>query len=264
MRLESVLALPGGENFPEARKRALEAAGGIAYWQADMDAAQVWYDECLVLTRATGDKLEIANAVYNDSFPRVLTRTDMQTALDLLDEALALYRELGDKSGIAQCLWGIGNVYHFMGDYTAAVAPLDEAITLFRGLNNGFGLGWALHTRALAAINIADATTAEPLIAEAFDLFSKAGDISANTILLDDAAQVARLHGDRLRSLRLGAAAASLQAKTGAEIAMMANAIGGRPVAAATDAVEKKAWDEGRDMPMEEAIRYALRPDSER
>ncbi len=261
-RMEAVLALPGGDRFPEARKRALEAAGGIAYWQADMPAAQVWYDECLVLTRATGDKRALANAIYNDSFPRVLTRTDMNAALVLLNEALGLYRELDDKPGIAKCLWGIGNVYHFMQDYAAAVAPLDEAIGLFRVLDDQFGLGWAFHTRALAAINIEDAASAEPLIAEALELFAKAGDISAITILLDDASQVARLHGDRLRSLRLAAAAASLQAKTGAEIAMMANVIAGRASASAAKADEKKAWDEGMAMPMEEAVRYALQPNS--
>ncbi len=261
-RMEAVLALPGGDRFPEARKRALEAAGGIAYWQADMPAAQVWYDECLVLTRATGDKRALANAIYNDSFPRVLTRTDMNAALVLLNEALGLYRELDDKPGIAKCLWGIGNVYHFMQDYAAAVAPLDEAIGLFRVLDDQFGLGWAFHTRALAAINIEDAASAEPLIAEALELFAKAGDISAITILLDDASQVARLHGDRLRSLRLAAAAASLQAKTGAEIAMMANVIAGRASASAAKADEKKAWDEGMAMPMEEAVRYALQRNS--
>jgi predicted ATPase/class 3 adenylate cyclase len=263
-RMEAVLALPGGEKYPEARKKALEAAGGIAYWQADMAAAQVWYDECLVLTRATGDKRAIANAIYNDSFPRTLARTDMRMALALLEEALALYRELADKPGVARCLWGIGNVHHFLQDYNAAVAPLDEAIALFRGLGDAFGLGWALHTRALSAINIDDVTTSEPLVAEALDLFSKAGDISAITILLDDAAQLARLHHDRLRSLRLAAAAASLQAKTGAELAMMTNSISGRPVAAASDVNEKKAWDEGLAMTMEEAVQYALQPNSDR
>src|SRR5947208_9804776 len=101
-RVEAVLRLPGGDKFPEARRHALEAAGGIAYWQADMAAAQVWYDEALVLTRAAGDKRAIANAIYNDSFPRVLQRTDMATALVLLDEALTLYRELDDKPGIAR------------------------------------------------------------------------------------------------------------------------------------------------------------------
>ena len=78
----------------------------------------------------------------------------------------------------------------------------------------------------------------------------------------EDLQQVARLHGDRLRSLRLAAAAASLQAKTGAEIAMMANVIAGRASASAAKADEKKAWDEGMAMPMEEAVRYALQRNS--
>src|SRR5256712_5283565 len=123
-RVEAVLRLPGGDKFPEARRHALEAAGGIAYWQAEMAAAQGWYDEAVVLTKAAGDKRAIANAIYNDSFPRVLQRTRMATALVLLDEALTLYRELDDKPGIARCLWGIGNVYHFLQDYKAAGARL--------------------------------------------------------------------------------------------------------------------------------------------
>jgi len=143
------------------------------------------------------------------------------------------------------------------------VSSLDEAIALFRVLEDAFGLGWALHTRALIAINIGDATTAEPLVAEAFGLFGKAGDISAITILLDDAAQLARLDGHRHRSLRLAAAAASLQAKTGAELAEMANSLQGRPEAGASDAAETKAWDEGLAMTMEEAVAYALKPESE-
>jgi len=227
-----------------------------------MPAAQVWYDAALVLTRASGDKRAIANAVYNDSFPRVLAKTDMETALVLLDEAQKLYRELDDKPGVAKCMWGIGNVHHFLRDFQAAAPALDEAIVLFRGLDDEFGLGWALHTRALVSINVGDARTAEPLIVEAFEQFAKAADISAITILLDDAAQLAMLHGDRPRSLRLAAAASALQAKSGADVAMMANSLEGRPVAAATDADERKAWDEGLAMSMDEAVSYALQRNS--
>ena len=39
---------------------------------------------------------------------------------------------------------------------------------------------------------------------------------------------------------------------------MMANVIAGRASASAAKADEKKAWDEGMAMPMEEAVRYAL------
>jgi predicted ATPase/class 3 adenylate cyclase len=261
-RLETVLALPGGDQFVDARRRALEAAGGIAYWQGDMTAAQGWYDECLALTRPTGDKRSIANAVYNASFPHAVDRTAMESALPLLDEALTLYRELGDKPGVARCLWGIGNVHHFLNDYPAAVPSLDESIALFRTLGDNFGLGWALHTRALVAINMEDVTTAEPLVEEALKMFSTAGDISGITILLDDGAHVARLHGDRMRSLRLAGAAAAIQARTGANLAAMANVNSGRPLAAAADEEEKKAFAEGFAMTADEAVSFAVQPDS--
>jgi len=257
-RIEAVLDLPGVDKHPAAHRRALEAAGGIAYWQADMHAAQAWYDDCLVLTRATGDKNAIANAIYNDSFPLVVGRTDMARALPLLDEALGLFRELDDAPGIARCLWGIGNVHHFLQDYDAAVPPLEESIELFRKLGQGFGLGWSLHTRALVAINLGDPTTAQPLVTEALGLFSKAGDVSGIMILLDDSAQIARLREQRLRSLRLAGAAAGMQARSGAQLATLANAIGGRPVAVAEDAEERKAFEAGQAMTPEDAVGYAL------
>ena len=257
-RIEAVLDLPGVDKHPAAHRRALEAAGGIAYWQADMHAAQAWYDDCLVLTRATGDKNAIANAIYNDSFPLVVGRTDMARALPLLDEALGLFRELDDAPGIARCLWGICNVHHFLQDYDAAVPPLEESIELFRKLGQGFGLGWSLHTRALVAINLGDPTTAQPLVTEALGLFSKAGDVSGIMILLDDSAQIARLREQRLRSLRLAGAAAGMQARSGAQLATLANAIGGRPVAVAEDAEERKAFEAGQAMTPEDAVAYAL------
>src|SRR6202022_2705307 len=46
-RMEAVLAKPNSGEFPKERLAALEAAGGLAYWQADMDVAQRFYDECV-------------------------------------------------------------------------------------------------------------------------------------------------------------------------------------------------------------------------
>jgi len=261
-RLETVLALPDGDKFPAARRQALEAAGGIAYWQADMDAAQIWYDECLILTRATSDKRALANAIYNDAFPSVVDKRDILRAMPLFEEALILFRELGDTSGVARCLWGLGNAYSFLEDYKSAVGPLDEAISIFRQLGDQFGLGWALHTRALVAINGGDAVTAAPLIVEAMELFSKAGDVSGITILLDDASQLARVKRLVLRSLRLASAASALEAVSGVQIATLANFVGGRPVASDAED-ERNAWAEGQAMSTEDAVRYAMSPESE-
>src|ERR1700737_4429880 len=95
------------------RLATLEAAAGLAYWQANMDDAQRLYDECLALTRTMGDDRAVANALYNAAFPRVVTRKSLDEARPLLDEALPLFRKIGDQTGIARALWGIGNALFF-------------------------------------------------------------------------------------------------------------------------------------------------------
>ncbi len=227
-----------------------------------MAAAKMWYDECLALTRPTGDRAAIANALYNSSFPLAVGREDMPRALPLLDEALNLYRELGDAAGLAKCLWAIGNLHNFLEQYDEAVGPLDEAIANFRKLGDNFGLGWAMHTRAVVALNAGDASTAEPLVAGALELFSKAGDISGITILIDDAAHVARLRGDRMRTLTLAGAASALQAASGTGLATMANVEGGRPAPDQARSEEVRAWTEGVSMSSAEAVAYALARES--
>ena len=262
-RIEAVLAMPGVAAFPEARRNALEAAGGVAYWQADMDAAQLWYDECLVLTRATGDRKAIANALYNDSFPRVVGRNDIRTALPLLQEAATLFEDVGDFAGVARCRWALGNLHHFLQEYAEAKPALDSAIAIFRSTGDTFSLGWSLHTRALVAINTDDPDTAAPLAAEALKLFSDAGDVSGVTLVLDDNAQLAQLVGDRMRALRLAAASDALQAKSGTDLAAIANATGGRPVLPPSNQAERDAWDEGQAMSSERAVAYALETSAE-
>ena len=57
-----------------ARLRALEAAGGLAYWAGDMCAAYVHYAAAVAGARALGDERELANALYNHCFARAPDR----------------------------------------------------------------------------------------------------------------------------------------------------------------------------------------------
>jgi predicted ATPase len=258
VRLEAILKMDSPQ-FREARARALEAAGGVAYWQGDMPAAQAFYDECLALTRQGGDKRAVANAIYNDSFPMMVNRTNLEQALILLGEALPLYRELGEDSGISNCLWGIANGLYFQGHYHEAIAALDEAIVLFRKADNRFSLGWALHTRALAAIKIADAAHARAFVIEALQLFVAAGDISGTVLMLDDAADLEQMEGNRERAIRLSASAAAHQATIGAGLGAILNIEEGRYRREdLTDQNDQRAWAEGQAMTVEQAVAYAL------
>src|SRR4029079_19383589 len=102
---ERVLTLPGSEGAPDARAAALEAAGGIAYWQADMDAARLWYGEALDLARASGDLSRSANPAYNMAFTYAfgaLNEDNVAVAREIATEAVDLFRQLGDEGGTAR------------------------------------------------------------------------------------------------------------------------------------------------------------------
>ena len=258
-RLDAILSVPGVRDHPVERARALEAAGGIAHWQGDVPAEMRFYDECLALARAGGDKKAIANALYNACFPRFVDKKDLPEGLRLAEEALALYRELGDDAGLARGLWAIGNVYHQSGQSAKAIQPLDEVIALNRRLEDRFSLGWALHTRITVAIVQRDSELARRLTREALEIFSSARDLSGIVLLLDDAASVARLEGDESRALRLAGAAARQQADTGAAIASVVNVNEGRTWKETIDTPEEeRAWAEGQEMSVEQAVAYAL------
>lgn len=258
-RLTSMLAMPATTESREARARALEAAGGVAYWQGDTPAAQAFYDECLELTRALGDKRSIANAIYNDAFPMLVLRNEIDRCKALFAEALPLFRDLGDDAGISRCLWGYGNCVYFQESYPEAISALDEAIALFRKTDDKFGLGWALHSRALTAMKTSDISGARAFVHEALHLFVKAGDISGIALLLDDAAEVEWLDGNRLLAIRLWASAAAHQATSGVGLGSLLNIEEGRTRREdMVDEQDVRAWDEGRTMTIEQAVALAV------
>jgi tetratricopeptide (TPR) repeat protein len=243
------------------RLGALEAAGGLAYWQADMEGAQRFYDESLGLTRQVGDKRAIANAIYNDAFPMLVNRTNIPRAKELLEEALPLFRELGDDGGTARTLWGLGNAAYFGKDFAAAKPPLEESQSLFRRLDDRFMLAWSTHTLGLVAIGTGNVPMGKRSFTEALELFIEAKDVSGIILQLDNLAFIARSEGDPVRATRLAAVAVAQQASTGTGLgALLSQREGRTGREGLTEAEAVTAWAEGQALTLQEAIAYALDP----
>ncbi|BDZ54944.1 hypothetical protein GCM10025870_20170 [Agromyces marinus] len=62
-RLETVVALRGGQ--PLHRAAALEALGGVYWWQGDVERCVQPYREALAIQRELGGPADVANAIYN-------------------------------------------------------------------------------------------------------------------------------------------------------------------------------------------------------
>jgi predicted ATPase/class 3 adenylate cyclase len=259
MRLDAILEMPGSRDEPANRARALEAAGGVAYWQGDMDGAQVYYDEALELARARGDPAGIANALYNASFPHNVGLSDLPKAQALLEEALPIFQQLGNERGYAQILWGLGQIYFRGGHDTAASKKaMDEAIVLFRRLDDRFGLGWALFTRALLALRMDDIASSKAYNLEALKLFAGGDDVTAPALILRALSEAAHREGDEIRAARLAGAAEAQEASSGSALgSLVGDTEGWRPPDQLSGA-EEAALAEGKAMTLQEAIAYAL------
>ncbi len=259
--LERILAMPDVGAHPAAHAKALEAAGGVAYWRAEMPLAMEYYEACLALCRQIGDKRAIANALYNWGFPMLVNKEAVTSSRPAFEESLAIFRELGDREMIARVLWGLGNAHYFDGDYAAARDTWLEDVAMLRTVEDPFSLAWALRMLGLAYHGLGQTTShSAPLWREALEHFAAVGDVSGVTILLGDFSLLATAAGDVLRAVRLDAASLRLADVGGAQLGSLAGRIEeGRPDASSLDPVAvAAAVEEGRRMSVEQAVEYAL------
>ena len=258
-RMAQILALPTSRAFPNERLAALEAAGGLAYWQADMDDAQRLYDECVEMIRPLGDDRALANALYNAAFPRIVGARALDEGKPMMTEAFELFRQLGDDEGLARTLWGMGLAFYYKGDYSPALPIFEEAGALNRKFDNRFGLAWSLHMLGLSAYALGDIERARKAFTEALQLFEADGDVPGLVFQLDNFAALAEHDGDYMRAARLSGAAFAHQASSGAGLGQLVRDQLPRPHRERLPGSEEaKAFSEGQAMTLGQAVAYAL------
>ena len=263
-RIDEVLAMPGVEDLPAERADALEAAGGVAYWMADWQAADDRYGACLALRRELGDDRATAEAAYNLACIAVFgpqPLRSMERADGLLGEAQAIFRAQDDSLGLAKVLWAAGgNVVDVRP--AEALDPFRESLRLYRETGDRFGEAWALHMLGLTEALTGAIDDAEGHVRESLDMFLAADDRSAVSILLNDFAVLAVLRGDVERGLRLNGAAAATEKRSGVGLGVSATDIGGvlRRMWASLPSDEAQVFfDEGLAMSTDDALSYATK-----
>jgi predicted ATPase/class 3 adenylate cyclase len=267
--IERILAMPGADGQGGRYAAALEAAGGIAYWQGDIPATEDLYRRCLEVWRALGEESQIANAAYNLSFAAWMDphRDQAPALVGYLPEATEIYRRLGDKKGLAKSLWAQADVDYFITkDLEKARATSNEALALFRDTNDEFGLGWALYQVGSLGVATGRLDDGRRALEEGMSLFVRAGDVTAIVMFLGGLARLAAAGGDVPRALRIAGASAALQRKSGADLAKIINDLEGTTALKSHlgAAEAAAAWAEGQAMNVDQAVAYALAGDAPR
>jgi predicted ATPase/class 3 adenylate cyclase len=257
-RTAEVLHHSGGE--PAERVGALFAAGGMAYWQGDMETTKEMYGEALKLARRLDDPRTLALALYNNAFPTGMLG-NLDGGIQLLEESLAVARKLGDSTLIGEILWGIGVINWYIGEKQATEPWYDRALAALEGSDSVFVVGWAHHMRALLRIEQGEFAGARDDLHTSTRLFAEDDDLSGMVLSLQHFAALAVREEDVDRALRLAGAAAKAQevSETGMLEIVQKRVPGLAEVG--TRVGKERAEEllaEGRAMPLKQAVAYAL------
>jgi tetratricopeptide (TPR) repeat protein len=259
-RTAEALALSGGGE--PARIGALLAAGGMAYWQADVPATTSACVEALRRARGLGDRLLLAQALYNAAFPHVV-QGKSEEGRGLLQEALVLARELGDDALEGELLWGVGTSFWFSGDKKEAEPWYLRALEKLAATDASFIQAWSYRMLGELRLSRGAVEEARADLERALSMFAQDLDISGIVLLLRDFAQLALAGRDPERALRLAGAASGLEAvsQTGM-LEFEENHI--TDLSAATASLGRERAEslmaEGRLMSLQQALAFAQFP----
>lgn len=260
-RVEESLALPGADQQTPLRARALQAAGGVSHWQAEVESQAVFYDEALALWRQLGDERGVADALYDRFFPEYMNG-EMEKGRPFAEKSLALAEKIGDRMAAANAKWALAIEAGFgRGEAIQAETLLKEAMQTFSEEGNAFMRTWGLHVLGNLALTQGKKEEAEAHFRTAMQLAAEAMDVSGILFQLDNLASAAKARGNLERAIRLAAVASVLKTSSGADLVderlkIMGIEIVGREALTATRLEE--IWAEAERWSLEEAIAYAM------
>ncbi len=127
---DQALRMPGADAPTKARLGAVAAAGGIAYWRADMERAASCYREQLAVAELLGDEAAAADAAFNLVFSRYIVM-DLEGARVATEDAARRFTALGDDRGLARIEWIRGTLASYAGDLETSLAHFQTAARAF-------------------------------------------------------------------------------------------------------------------------------------
>jgi predicted ATPase/class 3 adenylate cyclase len=186
--MDAVLSLPGAETPSLVRVRALDAAGGLRWWTAEVQAADVFYQAQLALARELGDKKAIADATVNVIDSGIILKRDGEELHRLLEEARALYTELGDELALERLR--LMSVFEMFAnpDLTPSVDGLLEQLGRFETLDDQANVGLTALALAATTFRSGDVESSFRWGVRGIESALLMGDVSSATIALRGAA----------------------------------------------------------------------------
>jgi len=251
----------GAAQSPQLRASALHAAARLATRQGDYERAAELSEQSLALWEELGDAAGTAQSLL--SLGTVAAEQgERERAIELSERAAELYRESGDRRGHALAVSNLGGIALDQGDYVRAAALSEQAYGLFEALDDSEGMAFALVNQGFAALSNQDHKRALGLLREALRRLAELEFRDVIGYCFEGLAAVLAFTGEAGPAARLLGAAEALRESVGVDLAPTERETHETTAAAVREALGEKrfsaAWRLGRDLPLDEAITYAL------
>jgi predicted ATPase len=243
------------------RARGLYAAALFATLQGDYAAGKGLLQESLMIFREIDDPRNVAYALDSLAY-LAIEQGEYSEAEARAREAAELLRARGSREGLCFTLIHLAIALRWRGEWVAAHESYEQSLVIARELGTPWEIGTALREIGLAECEEGHPDLALKHLAEAMAILHGLGDRPGVIESLEGLAAVAAATAAPQRAARLWGAADALQQEMGGARSVNQRIFYERQVqpvrAILTDEAFDQAWEEGRAMSLENAVRYAL------
>jgi predicted ATPase/DNA-binding CsgD family transcriptional regulator len=248
----------------DVRARAVYVRDAVSYGLESMDLTMRLCEESAALFREVEDKPGLAVTLGVQGIT-ALQQGDVERARVSFEEGLDLFREVGDKWGVVSTLAHLGIIPFNTGDNASAVRYFEEAVALSHDIGGRIPAAYiSFYNLALIAQSEGDDRRASEMYVEGLKLAVEVGDKANVAYCLEGLAGLIGQHSGSERAVRLYGASEALLEAVGAPLYVHAQdrILYERAVEALRSRLGEEAfgaaWSQGRAMPLEQAVEYAL------
>jgi predicted ATPase/serine/threonine protein kinase len=239
--------------------------GIVALRQHDYATARALYEESLTIWREVGNQSAVPLSLGNLGNVADMCG-DYVAAHAYYQESLEVFKLLQDRRGVALSLGHMGDVALHQREYESARDLYDQSLAILMEIGDKRGVASLLTDMGDLACERGDYSAARQFYEEGLVIFGELGDVRGIAQVFEACARMAVARDRPERALRLVAAAATLREEFGAPLSpddesklkcsldLIRQTLG--------QAASGVAWTEGRAMPTEKAIQYALASDT--
>jgi len=254
-------ALVAASEPAEDRARAAGAAGALAGYQGDLEAARSLVDEAVEIWRAIGAEQEVAIALFDLGWAYFFGG-DNASARRCMEQSLQLQQALGNPALVNRAQLGLLQMLVAEGELDDVPRLVDEALELSRSLGDSWAEHFGYHFLADMALMEGEFETALGWYSRSLDAAARSGDAVETCAELQGIAMASAGLGRAERALRLAAAAeAQLDALGVRDSVAFWDALMNRFISMAREALGAEAdaaWQAGRRIDLLDAVAEAM------